>query len=280
MKNTAPAVTDYQSLKDQRLRVMKGILAWEGTIGNARVRELFGVQLIQASRLMADFRTMMGTEVANAGRAKALVAMRPELLRTDITLDEYLALTHETASNAAVIIDARLDLTRIAPHVFAILRQAAIGQYGAEVEYGSMSNPVPNRRRIYPHAMVKVGRRWHLRAWCAKHEEFRDFNLGRIRDCRALPGESAPFTQDQDNAWTTDITLHLAAHHMLAADQQLIVRQELFGGNAGFRLSVRQCLVQYVIQDLRAALMPEKQTPPEYQIEVTNADALKNILFT
>lgn len=42
---------------------------------------------------------------------------------------------------------------------------------------------------------------------------------------------------------------------------------------------MRACLAQYVIQDLRAAVDPEKEAPPEFQIEVINAAWLKKALF-
>ena len=38
-------------------------------------------------------------------------------------------------------------------------------------------------------------------------------------------------------------------------------------------------LVQYVIQDVRGAIDPEKEMPPEFQIEVVNAEKLKQALF-
>ena len=34
---------------------MEGVLSWEGEIGNARVRQLFNLQPVQASRLLADW---------------------------------------------------------------------------------------------------------------------------------------------------------------------------------------------------------------------------------
>ncbi|RMC98541.1 WYL domain-containing protein [Aquitalea palustris] len=272
-------MTEPKSVKQQRMRAMQGVLAWEGSIGNTRVRELFGLQMIQASRLLAEFRDLMDDQVMISGRAKALIPTTPAKLKTDVSLDEYVRLTKSSSENKDFLFDARVDLTEIDPHVFALLRQAALTQSGVEIVYASMSSPVPNERRVFPHAIVEVGRRWHLRAWCESRGEFRDFNLGRIHGVTGLPETKAPFTQKDDAAWNTRVILQLAAHRALSQEQQLVVRNELFAGTMGRRLSIRACLVQYVIQDLRAAVRPDKETPPDYQIEVSNMEDLNEVLF-
>lgn len=272
-------MTEANSVKQQRMRAMQGVLAWEGLIGNARVRELFGLQMIQASRLLAEFRELMGDQVMISGRAKALIPTNPAKLKTDVSLDEYARLTKGSSENKDFLFDARVDLTEIDPHVFVQLRQAALTQSGVEIVYASMSSPVPSERRIFPHAIVEVGRRWHLRAWCESRGEFRDFNLGRIHRVMALFDAKAPFTQKDDMGWCTRVTLQLAAHRALSQEQQLVVRNELFAGTMGRRLSVRACLAQYVIQDIRAAVRPDIQIPPDFQIEVSNTKDLTSLLF-
>ena len=59
-----------------------------------------------------------------------------------------------------------------------------------------------------------------------------------------------------------------------------MVKAELFGGAAKWVVHARSCLAAYVIQELRAATDPDMQTPPDYQIEVANADELKSAMFS
>lgn len=265
-------------LRDQRLRIMEGILDWEGEIGNARVRKLFDLQPVQASRLLAEFRAKLGDRLIEDGRAKVLRLANPEQPCSEMSLDEYVRQTQTVEDSTACILDARVDLTDVGPSIFATLRKAALGQTGVVISYASMTNPAFSERVIFPHSIVHVGRRWHVRAWCAKRNEFRDFTLGRINSAAPIT-ESPPHLIADDEAWNQAIQLRLVAHRGLSADQQLVVRNEYFQGKMARRLSVRACLAQYVIQDLRAAIDPEREVPPEYQIEVANAEEAMRWLF-
>lgn len=269
---------ELPSQKSDRLRLMRGILAWEGSIGNTRVREMFGVGLIQASRMLREFRDNMANAVETATRTRLVVACRPKDLKVDVSLEEYLAVAKNSEANRAVLVDHRIDMTRIPPHIFAMLRQAALTCAGVQIVYASMASPIPSPRTIFPHTLIQVGRRWHVRAWCEKREEFRDFNLGRIRDAKPIASK-APRAKADDADWNRTLQLHFIPHRELSPDQQMMIREEFFRGTSGHRLTVRTCMAKYVIQDLRAAITPKTQLPPEFQLEVANADDLSGHLF-
>lgn len=266
------------ALRDHRLRVMEGVLAWEGEIGNSRVRKLFGLQPVQASRLLAEFRALMGDSIVEDGRAKILKPAAPETFETDVSLDEYARQTLAGEDANPSVIDARVDLTEAKPRIFALLRKAAQNKTGVVISYASMTNPVFEDRVIFPHSIIHIGRRWHVRAWCRKRQEFRDFTLGRIRSASPVI-EQAPQIIDDDEAWQEVLMIELTAHRKLSGQQQAVVRVECFGGLETLRLPIRACLAQYVIQDVRAAVDPEKEVPPEFQIEVVNATQLETTLF-
>lgn len=266
------------ALRGHRLQIMIGVLAWEGEIGNARIRQLFDLQPVQASRLLAEFRALMGERIIEDSRAKVLRPASPDGIETDISLDEYFRQIQTGRESNSITVEGRIDLTQIKPAVFALLRKAALSKTGVDISYASMTNPAYENRIIFPHSIIHAGRRWHARAWCTRRQDFRDFTLGRIG--AASPVNSpAPQSTDQDHAWSRIITLELAAHRKLSGQQQQVVRNEYFNGMTERRLPVRACLVQYVIQDIRAALDPEKDIPPEFQIEVLNTNQLKDLLF-
>ena len=271
-------MSNRPALRDQRLRIMEGVLTWEGEIGNARVRQLFNLQPVQASRLLADFRALMGSRIVEDGRAKVLRYAVPEEAGSLISLEEYVLHSAAAEGGNPSLIDARADLTDVQPIIFATLRKAVISKTGVKISYASMANPRYAERTIFPHAIVHVGRRWHVRAWCAKRQGYRDFTLGRVRSIEAVP-EHAPSDIGSDDGWETIVDLGLQAHRKLSVDQQQVVQDEYFGGTSERRLSVRACLVKYLIQDLRVAINPELDKPPEYQIELKNLSEIKKWLF-
>lgn len=265
-------------LRDHRLQIMEGVLDWEGEIGNARVRKLFDLQPVQASRLLAEFRTRLEGRIIEDSRAKVLRLINPEIRQSSMPLDEYVRLTHTQEDFDSCVIDARIDLTDARPTIFAILRKAAMTKTGVEIGYASMSNPIFTERTIFPHSIVHIGRRWHVRAWCSRREGFRDFTLGRIKSAMPIR-DAAPHAVSEDNDWNHTIQIRLAAHHKLSVEQQQVVRNEYFKGTMARRLTIRACLAQYAIQDIRAAIDPERDIPPEYQIEVTNVKEVAPYLF-
>lgn len=150
------------------------------------------------------------------------------------------------------LVDARVDLTEVRPEIFATLRKAVLAKTGVEITYASMSNPEYAKRVIFPHAIVRVGRRWHVRAWCAKRRSFRDFTLGRIRMVKSLQDRTPQESQD-DKDWNSILTLEIRAHHKLSLEQQLVVCNEYFFGERSRLVTVRACLAQYFVQDGRIA---------------------------
>lgn len=271
-------MSNMPNLKDHRLRVLETILTWEGEVGNARVRQLFGVQTVQASRLLAEFRALMGDRIFEDGRAKVLKLLNPSDVAADISLDEYIHQIQGAGDPDAYVVDVRIDLTGVQPVIFSVLRRAAANGTGVLISYASMSNPAYAERTIFPHAIIRVGRRWHARAWCALRNDFRDFTLGRIKSAVTVP-DKGKHTVANDADWNKLVDVRIVPHQALSLEQQQVVRDECFAGMMATRSKVRACLVQYVIQDLRASTDPVRQLPPEFQLEVANVAALRPYLF-
>jgi len=271
-------MSNRPALRDQRLRIMEGVLSWEGEIGNARVRQLFNLQPVQASRLLADFRAMLGDKLIEDGRAKVLRLANSSEFECSVPLEEYVLHTMASEGGNPGLVDARIDLTEVRPEIFATLRKAVLAKTGVEIAYASMTNPAYAKRVIFPRAIVHVGRRWHVRAWCVKRQDFRDFTMGRIRSAESVL-ERFPLSIEKDEGWETLVELELQAHRKLLPDQQQVVRNEFFSGKRSRSLSVRACLAQYVIHDLKASIDPEHEQPPEFQLEVANSEKLLSLLF-
>jgi predicted DNA-binding transcriptional regulator YafY len=115
-----------------------------------------------------------------------------------------------------------------------------------------------------------------MRAWCEERKSFRDFTLGRITSIEPVDAP-APYTKKDDVEWNQILELVIVAHPDLSIEQQEMIAAEYFPGTTAKRLRVRQCLASYVIHDLRLAIDPIIQLPPEYQLLVSNADKLPNL---
>jgi hypothetical protein len=260
-----------------RLAELETVTLWEGEITNERIRTLLGVKPVYASRLLsALWRRLSGRAERTSPHAPLEMLYASTSDQALQSPDSYLHLlnsyAHLDTSNGSVI-DARLDLSQISPVVFSRILRAIRETRGLQIEYRSMNNPLGMKRIVFPHALVRAPRRWHMRAWCVEREDFRDFTLGRIAALSELELKSEKFRED-DPKWNRIIGLTIGPHPALDSNQRKMIAAEFFPRAALLKLNVRECLAPYVIQDLRVATKYEKQTPPEYQLALLNVTDL------
>jgi predicted DNA-binding transcriptional regulator YafY len=93
-----------------------------------------------------------------------------------------------------------------------------------------------SRRRVEPHSLVNLGRRWYLVAWDCERDDWRTFRLDRLERprpagvrfaARTLPGDDpaayvASNLKQMPTRWQARVTLHAPAEEMSA-------RQYLWG---------------------------------------------------
>lgn len=257
-----------------RMDALRALLYWEGSIRNSRVRSLLGLKPVQASRLLADFRKEMEGKIEEDQLGYVLVE-RPTKYPS---VDEYLAAATE-AGDKSWLEDARLlDFLQPTPWVLAPLRAACLSKTGVVLGYASMSNPKGGDRKVFPHTVVRLGNRWHIRAWCAVRKDFRDFNVSRIYGVSPTE-EEAPRTKVDDLAWNKIVRVRIFPHRDLSSAQADVLKAEYSRGAAMRRVDCRGALVPYLVQALRASLDPAHEKPPAYQLEVANIDEVKPFLF-
>ena len=265
----APAMT--------RLQDLQTVTTWEGAMTNERIRSLLGVKLVYASRLLSSLsRHLSGRAVRSTPHAPLEMLYSDSIDTRPRSPDEYLRVLSSLGSQAMdqeTILDARVDLSLVSPEVFSCIQRAIVDHRGIEIEYRSMTHPAGTKRLVFPHALVRAPRRWHMRAWCTQREDFLDFNLGRIGSVvsTSLTREKI---REEDNKWNRSLDLAIGPHPLLGPDHRKMIAAEFFPGASLLKLKVRECLAPYVIQDLRVAVKVSQQAPPDYQLALLNIDAL------
>lgn len=247
-------------MSNRTLDILETILVWEGEIENSRIRQLLDVGSVWASRLLGELIQRMGTQVI---RTSAHAPLRHVGTKPFGTPDDYLRIV----GASAIIEDARMDISVVSPSVFASIIRAIRRSEGLCLSYRSMTQPIGTTRIVFPHAMIRVSRRWHMRAWCETRQEFRDFTLGRIATIDGLE-QASPKSRQDDLEWNEKVNVTIVAHPFLTSEQQEMIRAEYFPKAAARRLVIRRCLVDYILRDLHIATDVEKQLPPEYQLAI------------
>ncbi|GIK44929.1 MAG: WYL domain-containing protein [Betaproteobacteria bacterium] len=285
-----PTLPDAQN---HRLSLLGHLLRWEGRLNRSRLQQLFGLGPVRASEWIREFREQNPRLLEWDSKARSYLAT-PEAYRTRrgkdadrqeaaVSLAQYLALAGLPHAAPGIetghgVWAAFPDLSVPQPQVFAALYEAIRTRRMVKIAYRSMREPKQHDREISPHSLVRAGRRWHVRAFCKTNQDFRDYALGRIADVKALDTAAERGEQD-DAAWQARVPVRLVAHPELTPEQAELIRFEYFNGTSARVETCRGALVGYFIQDMRAALKPKKQRPPDYQLAVDNDEEVGRWVF-
>ena len=195
---------------EHRYRFIELVAWWEGQINTTHLTQQFGLSRQQSS---SDLKSYNQTTQSNLQYDASKKAWHPanDFKRHYISDDvvEYLNWVHNGYTIPAPPIlphaAVRLPTRQVEPAVMRGLIAAIRRRERIEVDYVSLSNPNREGRVIAPHTFVNTGLRWHLRAWCEKSGQYRDFVLSRFRGEPESLGKSN-HTAEQDTAWNTQLT--------------------------------------------------------------------------
>lgn len=264
----------------KRLRSLWTLLRWNGHLRNEMVRDLFGVKIVQASRLLADFAAENEASIyTDRSRRRYLVADEAAVLKNAGDISELLAIYRTAGAEMPEwFIDAGLDFSPPSPRMMGIFSDACESGGAVEIEYRSMSGSGIEKRVILPSAIIRLSQRWHIRAWCTSRLGYRDFNFGRIYNAKA---SKIPVSQDrpEDVEWDTLVDISVRAHSSLREEDSDVVRAEYFNKTMEYRFQARGALVKYLLQEARIAVDLKNQKPPEFLLMLGNPGELKPYLF-
>lgn len=269
--------------KRQRLRGIEIVLYWQCRLNTSDIINAFGISRIQASSDIKQYILSYPGIMYYDRQKKAYIksgAFKPRLSRG--TVDEYI--DHISRMNTP---HERLSIESLTPHyrqlhpeIASTVLQAIRKKVGVQIVYGSMSNPQGSSRVIYPHSLVDTGFRWHIRAYCANRESFRDFNLGRIvGDTSLVDAGGTHTTLEYDEQWGTEVKLQLKANPLLNKHQQQLVEAEFGIKRGSLFVSARACLVAYELQRYQIDLTCLESPPKTQLLVVANHEALTSYLF-
>lgn len=266
---------------DQRLRDIELLLLWEGQVGNARLRDLYGIGLGAASILIKGFRAAFPGS-CSWNSVERVFEINPGSLQATLSsgsVADYIELLDRSKTHdGAVTYDGHIDLTNVTPEIFATFHRGCVRGLGVEMTYASMSTPAPQTRLLYPKRLIQAGRRWHVRGFDMKTAAYRDFTLGRVISVK-FAAAPWPAGTPGDLDWDTQVVFQIVPHPMLSPLQAKVIRREYMGTAAARRIACRGPMVQYVIHDLRIAVNTETEVPPAFQLSLASKEPVGRWLF-
>lgn len=273
-----------------RYRLIETVAWWEGRLTTGHLMQSFGISRQQASK---DINTYI-TEHAQKNltydkHLKGYVpsrSFRPQFI--DNSASAYLHLLNQNHERAPHIEGLALAYAHtevlkvpdrsVRPEVLRPLLKACREGQRLECEYVSLANPVPETRLIAPHTLVYTGMRWHVRAFCEKNRDYRDFVLSRFRGVPDVL-DTSEHVREKDEGWSTEVTVIIEPDPRLKQEQRAIIEQDFGMLQGQLVIPSRGALVQYVLQ--RYQIDPNKiqAKAAAQQIVVANLEELRQWIY-
>ncbi len=263
----------------QRLEFIEFRLVWEGRVKRADVAERFNVSVQQASGDLGLYEARAPQNIAydrNAKRFVPTAAFEPKFLHEAANrhLLQLAAIGNGMVAPEETWFDGlppfgvvQVPQRSVSTMTMRWILEAIRTRSQIEIEYQSVNRADSALRTIEPHALGHDGSRWHVRAFCVRNGDFRDFVLSRIIDSRLLGVGTAAAQADRE--WFDEVELILAPNPELPEVARRGLSREYGMIRGKLRLPTRVALAFYLIQHLNLdlALPPRRQ-----QLVLTNLD--------
>ncbi|MBZ9609997.1 WYL domain-containing protein [Rheinheimera maricola] len=270
--------------QDKRLWFIELIAWWEGRIASSHLIRQFGISRTQAQNDITYYQSLLPNNLQYHASHKGFLPQQG-FVQAYISGDvvEYLNwISHQDAitdvSTALPYTTLALPKRQVSADIIRVLVSAIRQQRRVEVDYVSVTNPDRQGRIIVPHHFVSTGLRWHLRAFCEKSQQYRDFVLSRFRGVPDLLNKTT-ISAKQDTGWHTQLALTFTPDPRLSPAQQDVIAHDYQMQHGQLTLQTRACLAQYLLQEMQVNIRDINISPEAQQLVLSNIDTVKPWLF-
>ena len=274
-----------------RYRLIETVAWWEGRLTTGHLMQSFGISRQQASK---DINTYINEHASkNLTYDKKIKGYVPSKAFTPLFIDDsasaYLHLLYQNNARAPHVEGLALAYAHtkvlevpdrsIKAEILRPLLKACRDHLRLDIDYVSLNSPDPEGRTIAPHTLVYTGMRWHVRAYCEKNREYRDFVLSRLRGVPDVRDDETENGIDGDDVWNTEVAVIIKPDERLTPAQKANIQTDFGMVDGQLEIPSRQAIVKYVLQ--RYQINPKNLDPkPEaQQIVAGNLKELKPWLY-
>lgn len=273
-----------------RYRLIEIVALWEGRLTTNHLCNSFGIARQQASKDINNYlrdiapnnlvydRKLRGYKPSASFSPKVTSGLADEYLHALASTKDFAHTFSQLDLGFANTEMLSTPLRQVNPKILQALVQAAHEGKKIDMGYVSLSSPDEESRIIAPHTLVCTPLRWHVRAYCEKNRDYRDFVLSRFRSIYGIEGD-ADMGKSHDTNWNTKVEIILIPDSRLTDYQKEIIAED-YNMQQGKRvISTRAALVPYTIQALNIDLTKVEASAKAQQIVIENLDEVKKYAF-
>jgi hypothetical protein len=267
------------SHQNDAFKYIELLLQWRGRLNTGDLMTRMGISRQSASKAISSYKKLYPNTLNYNAREKRYEPAEEFLLEfTSGSFQEYISLFHGELSNSLSTSFLPSTHRPPSPYIVRPILNAIENHQRLDVFYASISSPEFEERIISPHSLIYDGSRWHVRAWCEKNQQFRDFVLTRIKEVFGIEGNTR-FGLELDKGWNTWVDLSIEPDPRLSDARRNIVAMDYgmeidASGRLKRTYRVREALVIYWLQQLR---LDRYSDCPEAQQIVLSDSCLEDV---
>lgn len=236
------------------------VVQWDGELSASMLQEYFSLSRATAQKLITGYKNTYPQNAFDYNRSTKRHTPTDQFVPqlTQGTLNEYLSFFGQDATEGLDGVNKKSThlellnppLRNINPKLVRRIIQACNQSLRLDIEYLSLSSGDMEGRIISPHTLVNDGIRWHVRAYCEKNRQYRDFVLSRF-SADPVFEEHAEFTREHDQDWNTWLTIVLVPDPRLNDIKKRCIELDYMMADGRLEIPCRAALVKYLLQRLR-----------------------------
>jgi len=260
----------------ERFTFINNVVGWEGQINSTHIATKFQLSRTAASNILKLYREQFPNYLHYDSSHKAHIAtdyFNNSFIHSNSlnSFSQYLSAIECTGDKsnhllANMAFEVEAPLRNINPLQIRPILRAIREQLQIDIGYISLSSPNYLDRIIQPHALIFDGLRWHVRAYCNKNNQFRDFTLSRFNGEARFEGKGT-HNASHDEKWNTIVDVVIEADPRFNAQQKCVIEQDFQMKQGQKIIPTRAALVNYLLRRLH--IDSYKNSPEEQQIVLT-----------
>lgn len=217
---TTNELTQLTQAQRDRLAYLELRLRFVGEVGRRDLIRRFGIQTAAATRDLATYRDLAGSNLMYNRRSKIYTPAENFRPIFQYSADQVLAWLADGFGDGApdstppgIPCETSGRLTQPNLDILGAVTRAIHHRCPMKIDYYSIGSG-KTQREIVPFALIDTGLRWHVRAFDRRRRAFRDFVITRIRRPRILLDSPVADHErsDQDVQWARIVEVELVPH--------------------------------------------------------------------